>query len=73
MAPAERGMRRCKLGIDEEAQITWGMFPFFPDDGLLVVGEALKILGGTEVPRGWPQPRLPSWSHAITSPKRAAR
>jgi hypothetical protein len=37
---------RRVLIIDEESQITWGMFPFFQDDNALVVGEAFKILDG---------------------------
>jgi hypothetical protein len=34
------------LIIDEEAQITWGMFPFQQSASALVVGEAFKIVGG---------------------------
>ena len=34
------------LIIDEEAQITWGMFPFTQSANTLVVGEAFKMLGG---------------------------
>jgi phosphoribosylformylglycinamidine (FGAM) synthase PurS component len=34
------------LVIDEEAGITWGMFPFFPSESTLVVGEAFKIIDG---------------------------
>lgn len=34
------------LVVDEEAQVTWGMFPFFPGEDLLVVGEAFKMLDG---------------------------
>lgn len=37
---------RRTLVIDEEAQITWGMYPFFPSDNTLVVGEAFKIIEG---------------------------
>ena len=33
------------LIIDEEAQITWGMFPFSQAERALVVGEAFKLLG----------------------------
>lgn len=32
------------LVIDEEAGITWGMFPFMQSDTALVVGEAFKII-----------------------------
>lgn len=34
------------LVIDEEAGITWGMFPFTQADPTLVVGEAFKIIDG---------------------------
>jgi hypothetical protein len=34
------------LVIDEEAGITWGMFPFFQTESTLVVGEAFKIIDG---------------------------
>jgi hypothetical protein len=34
------------LVIDEEAGITWGMFPFSQAASALVVGEAFKIFGG---------------------------
>jgi hypothetical protein len=34
------------LVIDEEAGITWGLFPFTQADTSLVVGEAFKIIGG---------------------------
>lgn len=34
------------LVIDEEAGITWGMFPFSQSTRALVVGEAFKIVGG---------------------------
>jgi hypothetical protein len=34
------------LVIDEEAGITWGLFPFTQDPTTLVVGEAFKIIGG---------------------------
>lgn len=34
------------LVVDEEAAITWGMFPFSQSDQALVVGEAFKIVGG---------------------------
>jgi hypothetical protein len=34
------------LVIDEEAGITWGMFPFTQSATSLVVGEAFKIVGG---------------------------
>jgi hypothetical protein len=34
------------LIIDEEAGITWGMFPFMQSDTALVVGEAFKIIDG---------------------------
>jgi hypothetical protein len=37
---------RRVLIVDEEAQITWGMFPFMQTDNALVVGEAFKLLGG---------------------------
>lgn len=37
---------RRTLIIDEEAQITWGMYPFFPSERTLVVGEAFKIIEG---------------------------
>ena len=37
---------RRTLVIDEEAQITWGMYPFFPSERTLVVGEAFKIIEG---------------------------
>jgi len=37
---------RRTLVIDEEAQITWGMYPFFPSESTLVVGEAFKIVEG---------------------------
>ena len=37
---------RRTLIIDEEAQITWGMYPFFPSESTLVVGEAFKIIEG---------------------------
>jgi hypothetical protein len=34
------------LIIDEEAGITWGMFPFWEAAAPLVVGEAFKLVGG---------------------------
>jgi hypothetical protein len=34
------------LVIDEEAQITWGQFPFTQSATTLVVGEAFKIIDG---------------------------
>jgi hypothetical protein len=34
------------LVIDEEAGITWGMFPFQQTATALVVGEAFKIIDG---------------------------
>jgi hypothetical protein len=34
------------LVIDEEAGITWGLFPFTQAERALVVGEAFKIVGG---------------------------
>jgi hypothetical protein len=37
---------RRYLIFDEEAGIAWGMFPFFPNAGMLVVGEAFKIIDG---------------------------
>jgi hypothetical protein len=37
---------RRVLIIDEEAGITWGMFPFQQTDSALVVGEAFKMMGG---------------------------
>jgi hypothetical protein len=37
---------RRVLIIDEEAGITWGMFPFQQSDSALVVGEAFKMMGG---------------------------
>jgi hypothetical protein len=37
---------RRTLIIDEEAQITWGMYPFYPSESTLVVGEAFKIIEG---------------------------
>ena len=37
---------RRTLIIDEEAQITWGMYPFYPSERTLVVGEAFKIIEG---------------------------
>jgi hypothetical protein len=37
---------RRVLILDEEAGITWGMFPFMQDDTSLVVGEAFKLLDG---------------------------
>jgi hypothetical protein len=37
---------RRTLVIDEEAQITWGMYPFYPSESTLVVGEAFKIIEG---------------------------
>ncbi|MET0387329.1 MAG: hypothetical protein ABW321_15280 [Polyangiales bacterium] len=37
---------RRVLVIDEEAGITWGMFPFFQTAETLVVGEAFKIFDG---------------------------
>jgi hypothetical protein len=39
-------LTRRTLVIDEEAQITWGMYPFFQSDNTLVVGEAFKIIEG---------------------------
>jgi hypothetical protein len=37
---------RRVLILDEEAGITWGMFPFMQDDTALVVGEAFKLVDG---------------------------
>jgi hypothetical protein len=37
---------RRVLIIDEEAGITWGMFPFQQSDSALVVGEAFKMMDG---------------------------
>jgi hypothetical protein len=37
---------RRVLIIDEEAGITWGMFPFMQSDTALVVGEAFKLVDG---------------------------
>jgi hypothetical protein len=37
---------RRYLIFDEEAGIAWGMFPFYPTAGMLVVGEAFKIIEG---------------------------
>lgn len=34
------------LVVDEEAGITWGMFPFQKSESALVVGEAFKIIAG---------------------------
>lgn len=34
------------LVVDEEAGITWGMFPFQQSASALVVGEAFKIFDG---------------------------
>lgn len=39
-------LTRRILVIDEEAGITWGMFPFTQAATSLVVGEAFKIIGG---------------------------
>jgi hypothetical protein len=39
-------LTRRILVIDEEAQITWGMFPFMQSASPLVVGEAFKIIDG---------------------------
>jgi hypothetical protein len=33
--------------VDEEAGITWGMFPFYQTKKALVVGEAFKMIDGT--------------------------
>jgi hypothetical protein len=37
---------RRVLILDEEAGITWGMFPFSQSDPSLVVGEAFKLMDG---------------------------